>query len=119
MRISDWSSDVCSSDLTIGQAHDDAEHVAADTGKHIAFAHGRQQTAGDGRKQFVAGQMTEAVVDAGETVEIRHKYRGFQHRLPVRLRPVEPFGKGDSIGKAGQGVEIGRASWRERVGPAW
>src|SRR3546814_20523920 len=44
MRISDWSSDVCSSDL------------------------------------------------------------GFQHRLPVRLRPVEPFGKGDSIGKAGQGV---------------
>src|SRR3546814_8448495 len=68
MRISDWSSDVCSSDL------------------------------------FVAGQMTEAVVDAGETVEIRHKYRGFQHRLPVRLRPVEPFGKGDSIGKAGQGV---------------
>src|SRR3546814_11397405 len=73
MRISDWSSDVCSSDL------------------------------------------------------------GFQHRLPVRLRPVEPFGKGDSIGKAGQGVaqhlvaqamlgfhfggavEIGRASCRDRV----
>src|SRR3546814_17052257 len=56
MRISDWSSDVCSSDLVVGEAHD------------LALLFGNQLVApGEAQKQFGAALVREAGKDrAGE-----------------------------------------------------
>src|SRR3546814_5245708 len=88
MRISDWSSDVCSSDLRCRQRaadargdaiglvggfvdrHQDAEFVAADPRQRVAHAQRALDPARDGDQQFVARQRAQARVDAAEPVEI-------------------------------------------------
>src|SRR3546814_3500962 len=86
MRISDWSSDVCSSDLGIdGQAR-----IAAEPG----ILAGQDQPA-------EIAQLAQAAF--GRLFGMQHQ-RGTAHRqrlCPERLRTAA--------------YEIGRASWRERV----
>src|SRR3546814_5852686 len=76
MRISDWSSDVCSSDL----------------GNQSRLAAEQMRSTGNVEDQPVGG------VERDERRVARAALRD----------PVEPCG-------VGGGVEIGRASWRERV----
>src|SRR3546814_19969678 len=98
MRISDWSSDVCSSDLDRRVA---AAHVAIDRGvtdRVLALVAGRQQ-------------------QAAELVGHRHQQCATGARLQVFLGRVNRL----AFERVGKRVEetleqMGRASWRERVG---
>src|SRR3546814_11154822 len=88
MRISDWSSDVCSSDLHGGEAG----------GAVDAFEGDQHQD--DGGDQQLVGHRIE------ETAEIRH-LAPFAGEIAI-----EPVG---DAGGGGQRQEIGRASGRARV----
>src|SRR3546814_5874715 len=85
MRISDWSSDVCSSDLVGSPPDRRAQAVALRHGIDISCYRGRQVTAGD--------------------------FRRFDHVFaldPENLRNLRRMRPSD-------GTEIGRAACRERV----
>src|SRR3546814_5726376 len=93
MRISDWSSDVCSSDLGKVEAGKRLEHRDAER-----LRTGRQRPA-----------------DGADRIEPRHDARRgdgtFRNRDDmVGLRPVEA--EQQFLLRL---AEIGRASWRERV----
>src|SRR3546814_20504650 len=101
MRISDWSSDVCSSDLDLGQVADELLDVL-----EIAVA-----------EQRLRAQQQDVHV-------LQHLRRVFQHLLeggisrwdlgPVASRRrLQRRGRGPAARK--QPVEDGRAPWRARV----
>src|SRR3546814_11931142 len=96
MRISDWSSDVCSSDLV--RQRGDAERLAlVDSEAPVAAAVAPHQL---GDLDRPAGSELPAAAPGGE-VEPAHR------RAPPGDRPV-------AVGKM-RAVEIGRASCRESV----
>src|SRR3546814_4858553 len=99
MRISDWSSDVCSSDLHLGVV---VEHLLEM--RHQPFGVGG--VPGEAAAQMI---VYAALAHAGE--------RG-RHRLPVLL-PAGPLPgppqQGEDPGLGELRREIGRASCRERV----
>src|SRR3546814_14011214 len=99
MRISDWSSDVCSSDLLCLLAVDD-RHQAVN---RLAFQVGRGD-AGDG----VVGQVVLGVALAELAAGVD------QHDLAAAVLRLVPAQHNNSPG--GGGVEIGRASCRDRGG---
>src|SRR3546814_3909744 len=87
MRISDWSSDVCSSDLLAGYAE---LHRIAD----------RRTVLQPGHAQLQLGEMRGDVVDQ-----------------PVAqfLARVDVVGADNELGEVGRRQQLGRASCRERV----
>src|SRR3546814_5696873 len=96
MRISDWSSDVCSSDLEAVWTAADVADALAEAGQQLLLAH-----------DLVAFELQATQVPVGEGAE-------------EEVAP--PFGKGlaavegHAAGRdGGHPVEIGRASCRERV----
>src|SRR3546814_11124640 len=114
MRISDWSSDVCSSDL--------------------AFAPGLQ---GDGEQHSRAGASVDdldlpaAAVAADDEILLQRRPvrragtrvgrldvegQGFAERDLVAIAPGAHLRRRGETGSETQQAENGRASWRERVG---
>ena len=56
--------------------HDDDELIAAETGDGIHFAHGGEQTLGDGAEQRIAVGVAEGVVDALKVIDVNHEDGG-------------------------------------------
>src|SRR3546814_15782626 len=100
MRISDWSSDVCSSDLPNRSANQGREAAAAPQPRWHARARGRPPD----RARAWPGR---APIRALLRDEARHRARAAP-RAERGPRATPPKGGAD---------EIGRASFRERVGP--
>src|SRR3546814_14602190 len=101
MRISDWSSDVCSSDLPAGLAPDAS----------VALWPDRYLTAPEG--------LTERVVQRSDDPQASD--RMLEHIVRPRLdlfRPANPNGAAMILAPGGgyRYVGVGRASCRERVG---
>src|SRR3546814_15225744 len=112
MRISDWSSDVCSSDLIGAAARDarrDGEFVAAGARQYVAAAQAGFQAPRNGDDQLVAGHRADMFVDAAEPGQVEQ-----QDRM-VAVRALGARALFDQFLESGAGV--GRASCRERVGP--
>src|SRR3546814_12006877 len=98
MRISDWSSDVCSSDLGLEVPVDHAREIVALAERVAQHAH--QRGLALDRRQPLA-------VEA----ELEHP------RLPAARLPRQPdFAAAGAVEWALEQEEIGRASGRERVG---
>src|SRR3546814_17175796 len=102
MRISDWSSDVCSSDLA---------HHGGSTGEiqHLRVGRGRARQAHDPtRRRPHAARDDRTRTDGGE-----------HGRAPPRRGPpgdrVRSVQRGQRGGVARSARKIGRASWRDRV----
>src|SRR3546814_10946735 len=110
MRISDWSSDVCSSDLQLGgtirpfigvdqvvqaffgnEARDGEQEISVRDPQPLEYQRGIG----------IAGQVGGAVGDIGDAVRA--------------LRKALPQLRGERGGDGDDPVEIGRAPWRERV----
>src|SRR3546814_8457791 len=89
MRISDWSSDVCSSDLQ----------------------------AGDGDDQLVARHRTDMFVDARKAREVEQQDRMIAAGLRIAAL-FDQFLETGAVGKAGQAVGYERSEER-RVGKEW
>src|SRR3546814_12983000 len=108
MRISDWSSDVCSSDLAKGRAVLRDGAVAIDDDHLPAPAQRRAQPPeeGVGLADLVIHMDHENAVEA-----VFWKPR-IVDRAQFQRNIVEPFAR-DAIGGA---LETGRTSWRERGG---
>src|SRR3546814_14952112 len=104
MRISDWSSDVCSSDLT--EAHRPpgraAEQLAVAHGD-VAATHGHHRPAG------------HRLTLEGGPAALRLQPIGLDRPpgLQIDQREVAVIADGDAAFSGD--VEIGRASWRESV----
>src|SRR3546814_17269631 len=104
MRISDWSSDVCSSDLTVPQVRRAIAAVLEQLG--IRDAH--VQAHAHGWRDLEARPLT-----AGGTIRPAYFCSGCPHNTSTRTPDGELALGG--IGCPGLAeVEIGRASWRER-----
>src|SRR3546814_3674295 len=99
MRISDWSSDVCSSDL------DYAEFVAAKAGDLISAADRFFKFAAHRNQHHVAIFAPRGVVDGLESVQVHEAQAMFLACPPGAL---QGFGQGHlklaAIGKAGQRI---------------
>src|SRR3546814_7090616 len=99
MRISDWSSDVCSSDLTalrfMGRAHDVKEGLAALKTAQNAFK----------RVSFDLIYARPEQSEAGWQAELEHALSSGTSHLSLYQLTIEP----------GTRFEIGSASCRERV----
>src|SRR3546814_14430481 len=93
MRISDWSSDVCSSDLT----HDLVG----------AFQNGMDPQVAPEAFDWIILKIAIASMKLKRTVDHR--------RTRVRCEPLGPGGETDLVGGIFRYLEIGRASCRERV----
>src|SRR3546814_20729075 len=110
MRISDWSSDVCSSDLQAEDVAHDGELLGYGDVADVGVAGGEfgDHVAGDGGggfEQVVVDAEDDAFPLAGEVLhgrrrEVGHGGGGFGHGVDGRHPPV---------------LKIGRASCRERV----
>src|SRR3546814_8730540 len=104
-RISDWSSDVCSSDLLEGDVGDDGA------------------ARGDGHGLHVLGHRTQAaeVVDAVEDLTDHVEARGLVWAADAEVEThrladlgLERLVRGEAADLAVEDVEIGRAACRER-----
>src|SRR3546814_3992711 len=100
MRISDWSSDVCSSDLSAPRDPSSDRGVAAID----------QQFRSGHERRFIAGEIYAKRSDFGGIGHTPHR-RGITDRFDIVFRHVpgeaRPYGS----------RKIGRASCRERVWP--
>src|SRR3546814_20275263 len=110
MRISDWSSDVCSSDLV-----DHLEAVEVEEGERAAVT----VTAGDGQFARHHGIEGAAVGQAGQVVAARQLFQ-LGNAVGLFGEALLAFGGGgqdllDQLAIA-RIREVGRASWRERGG---
>src|SRR3546814_19726714 len=95
MRISDWSSDVCSSDLCIGHGPDDGD---------------ASQRALDGLEWNAGGDGNDKLVHAHGSMDLRAYFRHVLrlHRHDTHVRCIEEW-------RFHGGRTIGRAPGRERV----
>src|SRR3546814_17732448 len=96
MRISDWSSDVCSSDLLRIAAETGVPHIPSAPGDHVTGIYRRRLTLASGRFAMMEDGL------------------GFQ-LVPWRPALDPQLGKHISGTMAHGGGAIGRASCRERV----
>src|SRR3546814_13204627 len=106
MRISDWSSDVCSSDLALGHIHISEEHAI------VGLVHAELLLDRPRGKPDLASDETAPRGECVAGVQ-------FLHRIGRRdATAAEAFAKrGDRRALSGRrSPAIGRASWRERVG---
>src|SRR3546814_16564235 len=120
MRISDWSSDVCSSDLVMAVFTTLIE-ISADAGQHRQGTVCHADHLGKSDKirrpcQLVTAHVAACAANQPRTTKIRHD------RFKALARNILFFGnRADLTGAMGlasdieKRLEIGRASWRERV----
>src|SRR3546814_10991292 len=102
MRISDWSSDVCSSDLDLDRQILGAEQEIAAHRGAVRIAIGIAHRRGDARRQFIGE------IDAARP-EILVQVRKGNARRTAAAGPVVDELVADGV------AEIGRASWWDRV----
>src|SRR3546814_19250521 len=102
MRISDWSSDVCSSDL----GNDDAHNIPF--GRHAGAGRLSEPDAPDAAHPAVAVANTAAAGDIVEAVRA--------HASDDTDRALRPNRGGKAV--TARDEELGRASWREIVCPS-
>src|SRR3546814_3939283 len=95
MRISDWSSDVCSSDLVRDRAADEARDIERVEAPVADLDTGREIGGGPGGDEVDRA--------AGRVVPEQRALRSLQYFDPLEVE------------RGQRGHEIGRASWRERV----
>src|SRR3546814_13009760 len=108
MRISDWSSDVCSSDLVLALA-------AIFAAPHLA-----DQMIGQVVEIFFAAardDFDQSAMDAGFLAEFAdRRFLGLLAIVDSALRHLPGFARGiEPLADEDAAVEIGRASCRERV----
>src|SRR3546814_18335035 len=105
MRISDWSSDVCSSDLQYLPIRGDADLHPAQRRAHGVELDLVGTVAAHHRGRFgLAVALEQAQAERGEEepdLDVERRAAGYQ-RLDPATEPLAPLG-------------IGRPSWRERV----
>src|SRR3546814_18143315 len=101
MRISDWSSDVCSSDLLVAARRIDLPDAFALLERLADLDRETRKLPRHGRAQV------ERIEVAPRDLEARFK-RGRRRALLREMARLEPFGGRPA-------VQIGRASCRERV----
>src|SRR3546814_19510980 len=105
MRISDWSSDVCSSDLNVAVA--EQEQLAAHALLQAKDARGKlQQLVLAGLEQLVAGQRLEDVLERLATVAVRLE-AGLAHHVPETLAQQGDVPRGPVVGDGGVTDEEG------------
>src|SRR3546814_18641799 len=124
MRISDWSSDVCSSDLAFG--HHRHAMLPYTARRHAAM--GGLDNNGNAprlqrvlqRRRDLAGEALLELQPPGEGID---QPRQFRDADDAAIGPVGDMGLADDRrqmmlagGDQRDGAEIGRAAWRERVG---
>src|SRR3546814_17393882 len=113
MRISDWSSDVCSSDLARPDRRGVIMGRESDAGKDLAAERGRGDAAGAQPYGAVRGARHRAVAGKGELAHAR-ALRPLEHDAAHAVRkagvahPVEPHLRDPA-------PQIGSAACRERV----
>src|SRR3546814_16613438 len=118
MRISDWSSDVCSSDLNDSIENKAGEHDDADRGDATLRADVLQQQSAGRQAEDRADPLDQAEhIDAGAHPASHPNHQRIE-RSPHQSMPDAKRGNGDSTGPDAppqrQGP-IGSAAWRERV----
>src|SRR3546814_16131277 len=109
MRISDWSSDVCSSDLRIGVA---TQYKAHSLIRHLQLGW-----------NFFRSERNEMldILPASQRVDERQWYLGTADAVTQNIDIIEGYKAKYIVILAGDHVytmdtgEIGRASWRARV----
>src|SRR3546814_11720358 len=119
MRISDWSSDVCSSDLiaagdktdTLQQVHRNrvgVDQIVARRGCHMALAVDEHQRAGRAKTAKIEDIEPGGADEAGRVAlaEGRAQRRKIVERVAER--------NVTRIGQFADAPQIGRAAWRER-----
>src|SRR3546814_11734010 len=99
MRISDWSSDVCSSDLQVRIVAFGVQVVEQDAHAHPALG---------GLPCLVCQQAAGGIVVPDVVLQVEAA-PGLARRQRARGERVEPVGDEEDPGP------IGRAAWRERV----
>src|SRR3546814_14607940 len=103
MRISDWSSDVCSSDLLTHVEHNLAvEGAESLSAEHLA-ALVKMETSGELTATQAKAVLAE-MVDTGEAPAAIAEAKGYEAMSSDALEAIVDEAKN------------GRASWRERVG---
>src|SRR3546814_20902302 len=106
MRISDWSSDVCSSDLVAGGVADLAfEHLEAADERFVGGATGVSLAAQPGGDALIAGDQFGQIL-ADQLADVRRGGRRGVERLALRGEQVglaAEGGKGGVAGKRGHG----------------
>src|SRR3546814_13611120 len=119
MRISDWSSDVCSSDLTVraGDLFTSKEELK-DARASLDDINGQLQLYGDivagleGKSALSGLQQAELKSARDKITELQRQREALEKTVAQSERYVSTT---DTERKVSQGVQIGRASWRERV----
>src|SRR3546814_17405410 len=128
MRISDWSSDVCSSDLRVAAAQmllrdHDVDLIVSDDGlQHYRLARDLEICLIDGRRGLgngallPAGPLRETPARLAEVQLVVINGDGWTHAgaLQMRLRPA-PRRRLVADEQPTMATQIGRATWRERV----
>src|SRR3546814_15955061 len=106
MRISDWSSDVCSSDLFENNLHGQSAHIA----QGVDESADKDEGAGDQGIMF--GYASD------ETPDLMPATLDYSHKILQRMAADRKAGKAPFIepDAKSQVTQIGRASCRERVG---
>src|SRR3546814_11138921 len=102
MRISDWSSDVCSSDLQMGAQLDLPRHDGADGTRHQGVQPPRQ---------LALGLCREALIEPARHHKAQHPVAQKLQPLIVRLAMA---GMGEELGKrrvGKEGVSSGSIRW--------
>src|SRR3546814_12814192 len=96
MRISDWSSDVCSSDLLEDRLHPPRHFLAAEGADRLALD--AELPVGrpfEPEQHACQGRLAAAgLADEAEHRHLRDLQRDTVHRLPRPLRPEEPAENG-------------------------
>src|SRR3546814_4273196 len=94
MRISDWSSDVCSSDLTIAnsslQGLQEQNRLSAFAARYVAVVTSKQSRLGlTAEKTMIMPGMVRYEVDLGKLTQRDVTWDAASNTLGVRLPPVE------------------------------
>src|SRR3546814_19175112 len=115
MRISDWSSDVCSSDLTVERVrHDAASGIERLQDAVVALAFCPRRLSIDRQDDQVAAG--EGLVQCRNRPLLEMDAAGFRGRakIPGGILGVHRLAQYAQRHGLRAGDEIGRASWRER-----
>src|SRR3546814_19535800 len=127
MRISDWSSDVCSSDLVLGVVHRQplADIVEGDPDLPVLLLDCRVRLLQLDFHALPVGDVADRADDPFHpTIRAATAYRAIEHPPPAPVAVPHPvFGRDEVVPAPAMGtqsqtvpLEFGRASWRYSVG---
>src|SRR3546814_10083017 len=106
MRIMDWSSDVCSSDLSLAARVDHRFEMAVD---HVLHSRGRVILCGMGKSGIISHKIAATLMSTGTPSFYMHPGEAYHGDLGM-VTPEDTF-----VAISNSGEKIGRASCRERV----